>query len=120
MNEYYLLLNCDKPTLEKTKDAYLREGFSVYFEDEKTLLVYKSDQENKEAEEKMLKMILSRFRRSMIKSPVSLDLSGIMNRHIDRLIKEDFRNIKFHDAFNDDLNRLLTKTRIKVSSGTSW
>lgn len=120
MNEYYFLYNAEPLTKEKTRDAYLREGFTVFFEDEKTLIVKKSEPGKEEGEEKLLTLILQRFRRSFFKTPVTLDLSPIMNRHLDRLIENDFASLKFHDPFLDDLKILQTRARINASSGRSW
>ena len=120
MNEYYLLHNVEPITRENTKEGYLKEGFTVFFEDEKTLLVKKSEAGKEEGEEILLKIILQRFRRGFPKASVILDLSPIMNKHLDRLIENGFASLKFHDAFLDDLKILVTKTRINATSGRSW
>ena len=112
MNEYYLLYNVDTHILNKTRDSYLREGFEIVFEDDKSLVVKRSTEENEEGEEKILKMIFQRFQRSSIDRPVSLDLSDLINRHLYRLVGNGFKSLKLHDPFIDELDHLITDIRL--------
>ena len=113
MNEYFLLYNSEPMVIRFTKQAYLEAGFDIYYEDDSALLVKKTPEEkNKNAEDIMLKTILSRFQRSSLDRPVSVDLSPIMNKHIDRLTEENFKNFKFHDLFLDDLRSLVTRAML--------
>ncbi len=113
MNEYFLLYNSEAMVIRFTKQAYLEAGFDIYFEDDSAILVKKTPEEkNKNAEDIMLKTILSRFQRSSLDRPVSVDLSPIMNKHIDRLTEENFKNFKFHDLFLDDLRSLVTRAML--------
>ena len=91
----------------------LNEGFTVFHEDEHTVLLYRhTDPVDAETEETMLRVILSRFHHTTVPRTV-LDLSDVMNRHIARLTEEHCSSLRFHDPFLDELKQLQTRTLLQ-------
>ena len=110
MNEYYLLVNVDPLIEEVIRDAYVDDGFFVFYEDETTLLVRKLVRPvHALTEKRMLECVLSKFRRSSMKKTITVELSSLINKHIDRLTENDCASLKFHDLFNDELQSLFTR-----------
>lgn len=106
MNRYTLLFRVDPLIRSTMKQGFLSEGWTVFSEDEDTLImVLHREPVDAGTEEKMLRVILSRFRRSSARTAV-LDLSDIMDRHIARLTENQCSSLKFHDPFLDELKLL--------------
>lgn len=114
MNEYYLLKNVDAIVKDITKEAYLEEGFTVFYEDEDTLLVRRLEKPvHALTEKRMLQVILSHYAKTGHKETVTVELSPLMNKHISRLTENDCASLKFHDAFLDELKTLVTRSFIR-------
>ena len=113
MNKYTLLYRVD-PLIRRTmKQGFLNEGWTVFSEDEDTLmLVLHREPVDAGTEEKMLGVILSRFRRSSAGTAV-LDLTDITNRHTARLTENQCSSLKFHDPFLDELKQLQIRTLVE-------
>lgn len=110
---HYILLHQTEPWIRRTTlQAYLNDGYSVFFEDARTLLVYmRTDPVDTQTEATLLRLIIRSFRRSIRHSAV-LDLSDLMNKHIARLTDNHCSSLKFHDPFNDELKQLIVRTLV--------
>ena len=113
MNKYTLLYRVH-PLIRRTmKQGFLSEGWTVFFEDEDTLMMtLHREPVDAGTEEKMLRVILSRFRRSSAGTAV-LDLTDMMNRHIARLTENQCSSLKLHDPFLDELKQLQVRTLVQ-------
>ena len=113
MNKYTLLYRVDPLIRSTMKQGFLSEGWSVFSEDEDTLImVLHREPVDAGTEEKMLSVIRSRFRRSSAGTAV-LDLSDIMNKHIARLTENQCSSLKFHDPFLDELKQLQVRSLVQ-------
>ena len=105
MNTYYLVKSPDPWFLTELENAYVNEGYTVYLRDTDILLLVKhSVPVDTDTEKIMLQVICSSLRR--LPGSFTVDLSDLVNRHIQRLTENGCQSLKFHDPFTDELKQL--------------
>lgn len=108
-NEYKLYINFDGFLKDKILNGLTEDGYTVILSDNNNFIIAKilDDEYNKDNENYVMKIIMSelRHKRSMIKSPISVDISEKMNIWISKAKKN--KNNQYGVYENNHLHALI-------------
>ncbi len=110
MNEYLVLCNFEKNSLEMTLKGYLDEGYTTVLDTRKYCAVRKEDEPSDENTLKaLLKIVCRELEKHSGGKAVCYDASPIINKHIARLTENEMKSLKFHDPFLDDVKVMVSR-----------
>lgn len=108
MNTYILVKNPDTLIMDTLRSAYLNEGYTVHCDEKDILLAVKhTESADEDTEKTMLQVICSSLRR--LPGSFTVNLSDLVNRHIQRLTENGCQSLKFHDPFTDELKQICVR-----------
>ena len=110
MNKYIVFANFEKNTLDMTAAGYADEGFLPAVKGRGYCAIAREEEPKDEyVRNSLLKYICRETGKYAFGRSVCLDVSEVINKHIDRLTENEMKSLKFHDPFIDDVMVIISK-----------
>ena len=110
MNKYIVFANFEKNALAMTVAGYVSDGFSVAVKGRGYCAIAKEEEPKDEnVRNALLKYICQETGKYAFGKSVCLDVSEVINKHIDRLTENEMKSLKFHDPFIDGVKVVISR-----------